>query len=80
MSQKSIRIFINETYSKGPKKNYPTKKTNIYRTDDVWTLDILDLKDYGPENIRNFKYVLVLVDNFSNFHCTIPLTSKKLKQ
>ena len=52
MTQKNIKIFINEIYSKGPKKFYATNKTNVYYIDDIWSLDILDLKDYGPENNR----------------------------
>ena len=50
MSQKNTKIFINEIYSKPPRKNYITNKTNVYHIDDIWSLDILDLKDYGSEN------------------------------
>ena len=52
MTQKNIKTFINEIFSKGPKKNYVTNKTNVYHIDGIWSLDILDLKDYGPENNR----------------------------
>ena len=76
MTQKNIKIFINEIYSKGPKKNYATNKTNVYHIDDIWSLDILDLKDYGPENNRGYRYVLVIIDNFSKFGWTIPLKNK----
>ena len=76
MTQKNIKIFINEIYSKGPKKYYPTNKTNVYHIDDIWSLDILDLKDYGPENNRGYRYVLVVIDNFSKFGWTIPLQNK----
>ena len=76
MTQKSIKIFINEIYSKPPKKNYITNKTDVYHIDDVWSLDILDLKDYGPENNRNYRYVLAVIDNFSKFGWTTPLTNK----
>ena len=76
MTQKNIKIFINEIYSKGPKKYYPTNKTNVYHIDDIWSLDILDLKDYGPENNRGYRYVLVVIDNFSKFGWTIPLKNK----
>ena len=77
MTQKNIKIFINEIYSKGPKKYYPTNKTNVYHIDDVWSLDILDLKDYGPENNRGYRYVLVIIDNFSKFGWTVPIKNKK---
>ena len=76
MTQKNIKIFINEIYSKPPKKNYVTNKTDVYHIDDIWSLDILDLKDYGPENNRNYRYVFVIIDNFSKFGWTIPLKNK----
>ena len=71
MSQKNNKIFINETYSKPPKKNYITNKTDVYHIDDIWSLDILDRKDYGPENNRGYRCVLVTIDNFSKFEWTI---------
>ena len=76
MSQKNIKIFKKEIYSKGPKKSYPTNKTDVYHIDDIWSLDILDLKDYGPENNRNYRYVLVIIDTFSKFGWTVPLKNK----
>ena len=76
MTQKNIKIFINEIYSKPPKKNYATNKTNVYHIDDIWSLDILDLKDYGSENNRGYRYVLVIIDNFSKYGWTVPLKNK----
>ena len=76
MTQKIVKIFINEIYSKPPKKNYVTNKTDVYHIDDIWSLDILDLKDYGPENYRGYRYVLVIIDNFSKFGWTVPLKNK----
>ena len=76
MTQKSIKIFINEIYSKGPKKNYATNKIDVYHIDDIWSLDILDLKDYGPENNRGYIYILVIIDNFSKFGWTVPTKNK----
>ena len=79
MTQKNIKIFINEIYSKPPKKYYPTNKTDVYYIDDIWSLDILDLKDYGPKNNRGYRYVLVIIDNFSKFGWTIPLKNKNAR-
>ena len=73
MTQKNIKIFINEIYSKGPRKSYPTNKTDVYHIDDIWSLDFLDLKDYGIENNRGYRYVLVTIDNFSKYGWTGPL-------
>ena len=76
MTQKNIKRFINQIYSKPPKKYYPTNKTDVYHIDDIWSLDILDLKDYGPENNRGYRYVLVIIDNFSKFGWTVALKYK----
>ena len=73
MTQKSIKLFINEIYSKGPKKNYNTNKTDVYHINDIWSLDILVLKNYGPENKRSHIYVLVMIDTFSKFGWTVPV-------
>ena len=71
MTRKNIKIFINEIYSKPPKKNYNTNKTDVYYIDDIWFLDIVDLKDYGPENNSGYRYVFVIIDNFSKLGWTI---------
>ena len=76
MTQKNIKIFINEIYSKPPKKYYPTNKTDVYFIDDIWSLDILDLNDYGPKNNRGYRYVLVTIDNFLKYGWTTPLKNK----
>ena len=34
------------------------------------------MKDYGPENNRKYRYVLVVIDNFSKYGWTIPLKNK----
>ena len=64
MTQKNIKMFLKEINSKPPKKNYATNKTDVYQIDDLWSLDILHLKDYGPENNRGYQQVLVIIDNF----------------
>ena len=76
MTLKNIKIFINEIYSKPPEKNYSTNKTDVYHIDDILSLDILGLKDYGAENIRGYRYVVVIIDSFSKFSWTAPLKKK----
>ena len=76
MTEKTIALFINETYSKPPKKNYPTNKTDLYHIDNIWSLDISDLKDYDPESIRGHRYVLVVKDSFNIFGWTVPLKNE----
>ena len=79
MTQKSIKIFINEIYSKPPRKNCATNKTDVSHIDNTWSLDILDLKDYGPEKNRGYRYVLVIIDDFSNFGWIVRLKNKNAK-
>ena len=74
---KNITIFINEICSKPPKKTYATNKTDVYHIDDIWSLDILDLKDYGPKNNRGHRHVLAVIDNLSKMGWTVPLKNKK---
>ena len=76
MTRKNIKIVINEIYSKPPKKNYSTNKTDVYYINDIWSLDILDLKPYGPKNNRGYRYVLVVIDNLSKYGFTSPLKNK----
>ena len=76
MSQKSIRIIKNEIYSKPPKKNYPTIKTDVFYIDDICSLDISDLIDFGTKNNRGYRHVVLVIDNLSNFVWTIPLKNK----
>ena len=45
----------------------------------TWSSDILDLKDYGSENYRFYRFVSVVIDNFSRYGWTVPL-KKNLKQ
>ena len=59
-------------------KNYPTNKTKIKSKSfgNNWSSDLLDMNDYDPKNNRGYRYVLVVIDIFSNFGWTIPLKIK----
>ena len=63
---KNIKIFIDEICHKKYKKNYPTNKT-IVKHINCWSLDILDLVDYGPSNNKRYRYILTVFDNFSKY-------------
>ena len=56
-TQKTIEIFVGEIYSKVPKKDYAPNKNDVYLFDNIGILDISDLKDYGPENDRGYRYL-----------------------
>ena len=70
------KIFVDEIYSKLPHKNYETNRTMIKSIDDTWSSDLLDMNDYGHKNNRSYRYILVVIDNFSKFGWTIPLNNK----
>ena len=76
MTQKNPKIFVDEIYSKPLKRNYSTNKTDVYHIDGIWSLDILELKDYGREKNKGYIYVLVSIDNFSKFGWTVPLKNE----
>ena len=63
MTQKTIKVFMKESYSKPAENNYATNKANVYHNVDIWSVDIWDPKDYGPENNRNYRYVLVIIES-----------------
>ena len=73
MTQRSIKFFLDEIYSRRPKNNYSTTKTDVYHVDYIWSLDIKDRKHYGPEKNRGYGYVLVIAENFPKFAWTLPL-------
>ena len=54
MTQKAVKTFVDEINSKPVRKSYSTNKTDVYHIDGIWSLDILDPKDYGPEDNRGY--------------------------
>ena len=79
MTQKTIKTNIDEIYSKPPEKNYATNKSGICLIDNMWSLDILDIEDFGPESKiadRSDRYVVVVIDNVCKFGSTTPLKNK----
>ena len=76
MTRKTFKIFVDEIYSKLPEKNFTTKKTDVYHFDDIRSLDILDFKDYGLENKKGSRYVLLVIDKFSKFGFTTASKNK----
>ena len=66
-TEKTIKLHIDEIYSNGLKKNNNPNETHVYHIDSLWRLDVLDLKDYCPENNKKCKFVLVVIDSFGKF-------------
>ena len=70
------KIFIDEIYAKAPRKNYPTNKIVVKHIDQIWSIDLLDMSDYSIKNNNGFRYIFVIIDDFSKYLFTIPLKNK----
>ena len=70
------KIFIDEIYSKPPRKNYPTNKLIYNHLDEIWSIDLADMIDYKISNNKGFRYIFIIVDNFSKYLWGIPLKNK----
>ena len=68
-----IKIFINEIYSKPPKRNYPTNKVIYNHIDEIWSIDLADMIDYKISNNKGFRYIFIIIDNFSKHLWAVPL-------
>ena len=67
MKKELIRTFINEIYSKPPLRKYPTNKIKYNHIDEIWSIDLADMIDYKISNKKRFRYIFIIIDNFSNY-------------
>ena len=70
------KFFIDEIYSKAPMKNYPTNKIIYNHIDEIWSIDLADMIDYKISNNKGFRYIFIVIDNFSKYLWAIPLKNK----
>ena len=75
----NIKIFIDEIYSKAPKKYYPTNKIIYNDVDEIWSIDLADFSDYKISNNKGYRYIFVINDNFLKYLWAIPLKNKNSK-
>ena len=71
-----VKIFIDEIYSKPPKKNYETNKIIYNHIDEIWSIDLADMIDYKISNNKGYRYIFIIIDNFSKYLWAIPLKNK----
>ena len=76
MKNDLTKIFIDEIYSKAPKKNYPTNKIIYNHIDEIWSIDLANFSGYKISNNNSYRYVFVIIDNFSKYLWAIPLKNK----
>ena len=71
-----IKIFVDEIYSKAPLRKYPTNKIVYNHIDEIWSIDLADMIDYKTSNNKGFRYIFIIIDNFSKYLWAIPPKNK----
>ena len=61
------KTFFDEIYSKPPRKNYPTNKIVYNSNDMIWCIDLADFSDYKTSNNKGYRYIFIIIDNFSKY-------------
>ena len=72
MTQKTINTFLNGIYSKEPKQNSITCKTNVSYIDTIKSLERLDLNDYAPEKNRGYRCLWLRLMALAIFGWKVP--------
>ena len=75
-----IKIFIEEIYSKPPKRSYLTNKIIYNHIDENWSIDLADMVDYKTSIIKGYRNVFLSIDNMSMYLWAKPLKNKIVKQ
>ena len=68
-----IKTFVDDIYSKPPIENYPTNKIVYNHIDEIWSIDLADMIDYKISNNKGFRYIFIIIDNYSKYLWAIPL-------
>ena len=76
MKKDLTMIFIDEIYSTAPRKNYPTNKIIYNHINEIWSIDLADMIDYKISNNIGFRYIIIIIDNFSEHLWAIPPKNK----
>ena len=76
MKRDLTKIFIDEIFSKAPMRKYPTNKIVYNHIGEIWSIDLADMIDYKISNNKGYRYIFVIIDNFSKYLWAIPLKNK----
>ena len=58
-------------------------KERVYiHFDEIWSLDFLNISDYEISQNKGYRYLPILIDNFSKFGFCVPLkkTQSRIKR
>ena len=61
MKRDLTKIFLDEIYSKPPKRNYPTNKIEYNHIYEIWSIDLADMIDYKISNNKGFRYIFIII-------------------
>ena len=70
------KINIYEICSKAPMRNYPTNKIIYNHIDEISSIDLADMVDYKVSNNKGFRYIFIIIDNFSTYLWVMVLKNK----
>ena len=73
-------IFIDEIYSSSPRKTYLTNKIIHNLFDEICSIDLADMIDYKISNNKGYRYIFIIIDNFSNYLWATPLKKNIIRQ
>ena len=76
MKKDLLKISIDEIYSKPPLRNYPTFKIIFNLIGEILSIDLADFSHYTTSNIKGYRNIFVIIDNFSKYLRAIPLKNK----
>lgn len=68
------RLLTNELH-KPARKNFARRKFLCGGLDDLWQMDLADVRSYSAENAGH-SYILVAIDCYSRYAWTVPLKNK----
>lgn len=73
MSKEKVQL-VNELH-KPARKNFPRRRTIIKGLNDLWQIDLAEMRPYAREN-KGFKFIMVVINCFSKYMWTCPLKTK----
>ena len=79
MKKDTTKIFIDEIYSTPRRKKNPTNKIIYDHIAEIWNIDLADMIDFKISNNKSYRYIFIIIDNFSKYLFAIPVKNKYSK-
>ena len=79
MKKDLTKIFYDEICSKPPMRIFSTNKIIYDHIDERWSIDLADIIDYKVSNNKRFRYIFVIIDDFSKYNWCKPMKNKNSK-